>query len=306
MISDITFEYPYLLTLALLFLICERFCKMRTQSIIFPHLNLLQASSIKGSILIKSLKWITIVAVVVAISSPVVEDKLVLNEKDGYDISLALDSSGSMRELGFDKERRELDKFEVVKSIVADFIDRRVADNISFTLFGDFAYIASPLTYDKDILKDILNRLFIGLAGERTAIYDAIAQSVNLLSRSEAKSKILILLTDGVNTSGRIPPDVAIKLARKHNIKIYTIGIGVDFDKRRLMKIAKESDGEFFEARDRDSLEQIYQKIDSLEKSKIKSNSFIKKDYYFRYPLFIAIISLLLYLYLRNLTKRVY
>ncbi len=296
---QIKFEYPYLLLLILIFLFCSKFCPIRVQSIIFPHLSILKVN-IKNSSLISILKWMTIIFMFVALASPVIEDKIISNKKDGYNIVLTLDTSGSMREIGFDRTNRGLDKFSVVKNIVKEFIDKRIADNISFIVFGDFSYVATPLTFDKDILKDILSRLYIGIAGERTAIYDSIAQSVNILSKNKAKSKIIILLTDGINTAGKIPKTVAINLAKKHNIKVYTIGIGRDFDKRALMQIASDTKGLFFHAKNSEMLKNIYGEIDKLEKSEIKSNKFIKKEYFFIYPLFVAIISLLFYIFIRN------
>lgn len=298
-LMQIKFEYPYFLALILIFLFCSKFCPLKMQAIIFPHLSILKVN-MKNSILLSLLKWIVILGSIIALASPIVEDKIITNKKEGYDIALALDTSGSMREVGFDRLNHRLDKFSVVQEIVKEFIDKRVADNISFIVFGDFSYVATPLTFDKDILKDILTRLHIGIAGERTAIYDSIAQSVNTLSKSTSKSKIIILLTDGINTAGKLPKEVAIKLAKKHSIKIYTIGIGRDFDKRALMMIAEESGAKFYHAQEREALKEIYDEIDKLEKSEIKSNKFIKKEYYFIYPLFASIIALLFYIYFRN------
>ncbi len=300
-LMQIKFEYPYFLALIFIFLFCAKFCPLRVQSILFPHLSILKVN-MKNSILLSILKWIAIVGSIIALSSPIVEDKVVTNQNIGYDIALSIDVSGSMREIGFDRSNQRLDRFSVVQEIVKEFIDVRVADNIALIVFGDFSYVATPLTFDKEILKEILSRLFIGVAGERTALYDSVVQSVNLLSKSEAKSKIVILLSDGINNAGKMPKDAAMSIAKKHNIKIYTIGIGREneYDKRALMSIANESNAKFFEAKDRESLKGIYEEIDKLEKSEIKSDSFIKKEYYFIYPLFASIIALLFYIYFRN------
>jgi Ca-activated chloride channel family protein len=208
-----------------------------------------------------------------------------------------------MRELGFDITNRNLDKFSIVKNIVNDFVDQRANDNISVIVFGTFSFVAVPLTYDKNIIKDITNNLQLGMAGDNTAIYDGLAQAINSLSKNkEADNSVVILLTDGRNTAGSIPHSVSIKLSKKYGIKVHTIGIGRDgdFNKYALKNIAKETGGEFFVANNKDTLEKIYQEINRLEKAKIKANSFVKKDYLFQYPLFIAIISLLLYIYIRN------
>jgi len=227
---------------------------------------------------------------------------IVINKNNGYDIALILDTSGSMKEVGFDKENQNFDKFTAVQRIVAQFIDKRKNDNLALIVFGEFSFIASPLTYDKDILKDILIRLFIGIAGEKTAIIDSLIQTIKILSKSEAKSKIAILLTDGRNTAGKIPYNIAIKILEKHKIKIYTIGIGTDrdYDKRLLVDIANKSGGKFFSAQNSEVLNDIYEEIDKLEKSEIKSDKFIKKDYLFIYPLFIAFISLILFGFIKK------
>jgi Ca-activated chloride channel family protein len=256
----------------------------------------------KESFLLPTLKWLTIIFSIIALSSPIVENNIITNKNKGYDIALVLDTSGSMKEIGFDKNNRNIDKFATVQKIVSEFIDKRKNDNLALIVFGEFSFVASPLTYDKTILKDILVRLFIGIAGEKTAIIDSLVQTIKILSKSESKSKIAILLTDGRNTAGKIPYNVATKILEKHKIKIYTIGIGTerDYDKRLLVDIAKKSGGKFFSAHNSKVLNSIYEEIDKLEKSEIKSDKYIKKDYLYIYPLFVAIFSLIFYFLLKN------
>jgi Ca-activated chloride channel family protein len=280
----------------------EKFFKQKDETIIFPHLELLKKSSSSISSIVIVSKYLAILFLIISMASPVIKDKIINQDSQGFNISLIIDASGSMAEMGFDATNITKSKFDIVKDIVDDFIEKRENDNISLVVFGDFAYVATPLTYDKEILKSINKTLFVTMAGERTAIYDSIFQSTKLLSSVESTNKVAILLTDGKNSAGVIPDSVAIKMAKKYGIKIYTIGIGRsgDFDKYSLMQISKETNGKFFEANDKNSLEDIYNKIDNMEKSKIKQQSFVKKDYLFQYTLFISIFFMLLFIYFKN------
>lgn len=170
-------------------------------------------------------------------------------------------------------------------------------------MFGNFAYIASPLTYDKTLLIKILDKLYATIAGSNyTVINDALFQSAKLFEKSKAKSKILILLTDGQSRGDNIPFSVSMKIIEKTGIKVYTIGIGNknDFNAMLLKRIAKKSGGKFFSANDKDTLKKIYAKIDKEEKSQIKTKRYIKKSYLFELPLFMSFMSLLFYSYILN------
>jgi Ca-activated chloride channel family protein len=236
--------------------------------------------------------------------SPVKDEPYEIEPKSGYELALILDASESMQARGFDSANPSLNRFDVVKSIVDDFISKRVNDNIGLVVFGAYSFIASPLTYDENILRQILSQLQIGMAGKYTALYESLAQGVNLLKTSEAKSKIAILLTDGYSTAGydKIPIDIAIDLAKKENVKVYPIGIGHsrEYNQKVLLKIAKETGGVAFGASNANELKEIYEKIDELEKSEIKTETFTYKNYYYFYPLFLGFISLVLYVYFRN------
>jgi Ca-activated chloride channel family protein len=301
--SEIVFQYPYIFALLIIFILGAKYLPLRAESIMIPHLYIIKKLSSTNSILIESLKWSIIVFAIIALASPIKESNIVQNNKKGYNIALILDASASMQELGFDLSNRNLDKFSIVKNIVMDFIDKRENDNIAITVFGTFSFVAVPLTYDKAIVKDITNNLQLGMAGDNTAIYDGLAQSINILAKNqEAHNSVAILLTDGRNTAGSIPQSVSIKLAKKYGIKVHTIGIGRDgdFNKYTLKSIAEDTGGKAYIASDKYALEDIYEEINMLEKSKIKANSFVKKDYYYQYPLFLAILSFIFYIYLRN------
>ena len=249
-------------------------------------------------IFINSLKYLVIIFSILALASPVKINDTILLKNDGVNILLNLDASGSMKERDLD-ENYSKNRFEVVKDIVKDFMDKRVADNIGIVLFGDSVLIASPLSFDKDAQKQIIDYLDVEMAGQKTALIDSIAASINILKNQKAKSNIIILLSDGVDNASNIPLDVVIKLLNKYNIKAYTIGIG-NFNNEVLYKIANESNAKAYKAMSKEDLALIYEDINKLEKSQIDQNKIILKDYLFFYPLFFAILFLILLIYLRN------
>jgi len=273
-------------------------------SLYFPHTTTFMHNTASASKLLSLLKWGAIVMLIVALMSPVKDEPYELKPKHGHEIALILDASGSMNERGFDPSNLGASKFDVVKSVVKDFIKKRKNDNLGLVVFGEYSFIASPLTYDRNILSRIVSQLQVGMAGQRTALYEALAQGVNLLKMSKSKSKVAILLTDGYSTAGvdKIPLDVALDMAKKEGVKVYPIGIGSPngYDRAVLMKIAKETGGVAFGASNATQLQEIYKKINSLEKVEIKNKTFSYLHYFYFYPLFIGLILLLLYVYLRN------
>ncbi len=304
MFDGLYFEFPKIAFVIFFFIACETLCKMKLPSIYFPHASQFMKNSIAASKLLFFLKWIGVVMLILALMSPVKDESYEIAPKQGYEIALILDASGSMEQRGFDMNDPMTTRFDVVKKIVRDFIQKRKSDNIGLVVFGAYSFIASPLTYDEHILSRIVSQLQIGMAGKHTALYEALAQGVNLLKTSKAKSKVVILLTDGDSTSGvdRIPLDVAVDLAKKEGIKVYPIGIGGsnEYNRAVLTKIAKETGGVAFGASSADELQAVYAKIDALEKSDIKNETFTYMQYYYFYPLFVGLISLMLYIYLRN------
>jgi len=250
------------------------------------------------------IKIIIFTLLCVALTSPVTIDKLNPLNRDGKDIVLCIDASGSMNSSGFDEknqfsENQRLSRFEITKIIANEFIKKRVSDNIGVVMYGDYAFIASPITYEKEILSDMISYLTQGMAGQNTAIGEAIAMGVRSFKHSVAKTKIIILLTDGEHNSGKISPKDAMKLVKEKNIKIYTIGIGDkgEADETLLSQIAKKSGGEFFSATNAKELKEIYEKIDELESSKIKSREFIQKDFHYQILLLLSCGFLLFLLY---------
>ena len=282
--SGWTFEHPYAFALILIFFLCARFCPARYESLWFPGAKeFAKLGSARGN-LRRLLRFAAFALLVTALASPIQRDEVVVRNDKGYEISLILDASGSMAQNG---------KFDIVKKIVTRFVRERKHDKIGLTIFADFAYVAVPLTYDKSSLLRLLDKVEVGIAGtRRTALYEALFLSTKLFAHSKAKNKIAILLTDGMDNAGTVPLQVAIDTAKRYGIKVYTIGIGSrgDYNPWVLEKIAKETGGRFFEADSVQKLEEVYRTIDRLEKSEIKANRYVKKEYYFMYPLALALL----------------
>ncbi|MEP6547475.1 MAG: VWA domain-containing protein [Gammaproteobacteria bacterium] len=207
---------------------------------------------------------------------------------NGIDIVLGLDVSGSMQALDFLIDNQRVNRIEVVKSVVSKFIEERPNDRIGLIAFAAAPYLVSPLTLDHDWLQQNLERVSTALAGEDgTAIGSAIAASVNRLRTTNAKSKVVILLTDGMNNTGKISPLAAAEAAKAMGVKVYTIGVGVrgmapipmhdqagntrimmdkvDVDEKTLQAVAAQTGGKFYRATDTGSLEKIYEQINRLE-----------------------------------------
>ena len=296
---DITFEYPYLLLLILLFIFCAVFCKAKSPSYLIPHLHIFSKSNMQTSFITSVLKYLTIVFAILALASPIKINNSQVIKNDGVNIVLNLDASGSMQELGFDESNYSRTRFDSVKQIVSSFIEKRVNDNIAFVLFGQSAMIASPLSFDKQAQKEILKYFEVGILGNKTAILDSLALSIKVLKDKQAKSNIIILLSDGMDNASSIPLQVIERMLKKYNIKVYGISIG-NSNNYILDKVSSLTGGKSYRAYNTQSLETIYKDIDLLEKSKIEQNRVIIKDYLFFYPLFISVLSLCILIFLRN------
>ena len=294
-----SFEYPYVFLLFFLFLLCSRVCKAKYQAFYIPHLSIYQKIDSLGTNYLSLLKWITIIFTLTALASPIKEHNIVNVKNDGIDMVLSLDTSGSMRQRGFNQTNPTQNRWQVVQTIVGDFIQKRKSDNIALVVFGNSVMTASPLTYDKKAQQKIINNLNIGIVGDKTALIDSIATSINILKNSKAKSKIIVAITDGDDTASDIPLNVVLKLAKKYNIKIYTIGIGM-INPYLLEELANTTAGKTFTALSQNDLIKVYETINKLEKSKVEQNKVVLKQYYFFYPLMISFLSLLLLVYIKN------
>ena len=218
----------------------------------------------------------------------------------GRNLMLAVDLSGSMEDKDFELAGRSVERLTATKAVGGDFIDRRGGDRLGLILFGERAYLQAPLTFDRRTVKTLLYESMIGIAGQKTAIGDAIALAVKRVRDAEDPSaqQVLILMTDGANTAGQIEPLKAAELAATVGLKIYTIGIGSDrrrgrfglsrsgsdLDEKNLTEIADLTGGRYFRARDTAALAQIYRELDTLEPAADEEDGFQPRDELFFYP----------------------
>jgi len=299
MFNNINFEFPYILLLILVFIFCSIYCKEKTATYLIPHLHIFQKSNQKSSIFINILKSFVVLFSIIALASPIrISDHQII-KNDGINIILNLDASGSMKYRDLDRSDDTKNRFDVVKEVVKSFITERKNDNIGLVVFGDSVMMASPLSFDKDAQKEIVDYLEVEMLGSKTAMIDSLASSINILKDKDAKSNVIILLSDGEDNISKIPFDVIIRLVKKYKIKVYSIGIG-KANKLALNNIAKQSKGKYYAAYSKEDLSLIYEDINILEKSKIDQNKIILKEYLFFYPLFLAIVCLIGFIYLKN------
>jgi Ca-activated chloride channel family protein len=225
----------------------------------------------------------------------------------GRDLMLAVDLSDSMKIEDFELQGQMVDRLTAIKAIATDFINRRVGDRLGLVLFGTQAYLQTPLTFDRKTVATLLDESAIGLAGEATAIGDAIGLAVKRLQNQNANSRVLILLTDGANTAGEVSPLKAAELAASYKLKIYTIGVGADemivrsffgsqkvnpsqdLDEETLTAIADKTGGKYFRARNTEELNKIYQLLDQLEPVEKDKQYFRPRTELYFYPLALAL-----------------
>ncbi len=225
----------------------------------------------------------------------------------GRDLMLAVDLSASMQEQDFVLNKQAVDRLTAIKAIATEFINRRVGDRVGLILFGTQAYLQTPLTFDRKTVATLLNESAIGLAGDNTAIGDAIGLAVKRLRNESTNSRVLILLTDGANTAGEVSPLKAAELAAANHLKIYTIGIGADemlvggffgyrkvnpsadIDEGTLIKIAESTGGYYYRAKSLDELNNIYLRLDELEPVEKEKQYFRPKRELYFIPLAIAL-----------------
>jgi len=237
-----------------------------------------------------ALRWLALALLIIALAQPRLTKSETKVTASGVDIVVALDMSGSMISEDFELRGQRVNRFNMARAVLEKFIERRPNDRIGLVVFATDPYIATPLTLDHDFLMDNLDRLQIGTIDEnRTAIGSALSTAVNRLRELKSKSKIVILMTDGQNNSGKIAPLVAAEAAQALGVKVYTIGVGmrgmapmpvffggqrvgqrmepVDIDEDTLKKIADLTGGKYYRADNTEHFQQIYAEIDKLEKT---------------------------------------
>lgn len=256
-------------------------------------------------LLLASLAWFFLV---IACMRPQWMGEPIEQAVSGRDLMLAVDLSGSMEAEDFIVEDRRVDRLTATKNVASEFISRRAGDRLGLILFGTQAYLQTPLTFDRATVITLLNESALGLAGENTAIGDAIGLAVKRLRKQKTESRVLILLTDGANTAGEVKPLKAAELAAENQLKIYTIGIGADemiiqsffgsrkvnpssdLDEKTLKAIAEKTGGRYFRARNTEELNKIYQLLDELEPVEKDKQYFRPISELYFWPLAVAIL----------------
>lgn len=280
------------------------------------------STSLKVRHILIALRIIALVLLVFALMRPqkgIEETKV---KAEGIDAILAIDVSGSMMAEDFTMDGKRYNRLDVVKKVVEDFVKRRQNDRIGIVTFAGRPYTLCPLTLDYGVLLQFLERAKIGMIEDGTAIGSGISTSLNRLKKTESKSKVIILLTDGVNNMGKIDPQNAAELAKALGVKIYTIGAGtrgkvpypvkdffgnkvyqwviIDLDEDSLRSIAETTGGKYFRATDAASLKKIYADIDTLEKTKIEANIYMQYKELFKPFVLLAMAFILIEVVLAN------
>ncbi|MCE1188611.1 MAG: VWA domain-containing protein [Ignavibacteria bacterium] len=317
-IFDVTFAYPWVFVLLLIVpaLIVWQWLRGRKRGTVFsfPQLKLLVARGKtlreRLHILPFYLRMLALICVIIALARPQSFSSGENIYSEGIDIGIVIDISGSMLAEDFKPNR-----IEAAKKITRDFIDARTNDRMGLVIFSREAFTQCPMTVDYGVLKNLLKEVKSGMIEDGTAIGNALANGVNRLKDSKSKSKVIILLTDGVNNAGEIDPMTAAEIAKQFGIRVYTIGIGtqgmapyplqtpigiqyqmmqVEIDEALLRQIAFTTKGKYFRATGNQKLEDIYKEIDKLEKTRIEVTSYRSKSELF-YP-WVGLALLLLFI----------
>ncbi len=306
-----SFEYPWLIFLLPLPLLVWKWLpaqQIKSETIIrlrFPSIQRLQQAFVlnaqvtqspRREYLLLSVIWF---ALIIAGMSPQWIERQTEIRQSGYDLMLAVDLSGSMRQRDFFTDKGDrIDRLEAAKQVLSPFITQREGDRIGLILFADEAYLQSPLTLDVHSVQVLLQRAVLGLVGRETAIGDAIGLAVRHLRERPENSRVLILLTDGNNTAGQLNPMDAAKLAQQYHIRIYTIGVGSRglyeqaLNEKPLQEISELTGGSYFPATDLDALSQVYQHINkNLLKTEAETRTYIYNTPLYHLPLGLALIA---------------
>ncbi|GIV45641.1 MAG: aerotolerance protein BatA [Ignavibacterium sp.] len=298
MFHNVVFAYPWVLYFLLLIPLIGIWYffrgKKNRSTIIYSSFKLFpaQISSLRTKLIHLPiiLRLIALALLIIALARPQNFSSGTNINTEGIDIAMVLDISGSMLAEDFKPNR-----LEAAKQVVDEFIQGRVSDRIGLVIFSRDAFTQCPLTIDYSVLRNLLKDIRSGMLEDGTAIGNAIANGVNRLKDSDAKSKVIILLTDGVNNAGEVDPLSAAEIARTFGIRIYTIGVGtrgeapypvqtpfgiryqmmpVEIDEALLKQIAERTGGQYFRATNNRALKEIYERIDKMEKSKIEVTSY--------------------------------
>ncbi len=317
---SLSFAHPWLLLLLLVVPLLSwlKGKRGRPSAFVYSSVGLvrnivgLNRSSV-GRMLLR-LRWLALTLLLLAMARPRLGQGHAKIHASGIDIVIAIDLSGSMAAEDFELKGEPASRVVIAKDVLRQFVQKRTGDRIGLVAFAGRAYIASPLTLDHDFLLQNLDRLNIGTLEDGTAIGSAISAGANRLRDIPAKSKIMVLMTDGENNAGKVPPMTAAEAAQALGIRIYTIGVGskgvarmpyvnvfgqksyveqkVDIDEETLTKIAQMTGGKYYRASNTAGFRKIYEEIDKLEKTEVE----VKKYQRYRelYPWFILAGTILL------------
>ncbi len=262
------------------------------------------------SLVVLSLVWSL---TVLAASQPQWLGETINIPTEGREMMIAIDLSGSMQIEDMSLNGRAVDRLTMLKQVLGDFIERRQGDRLGLILFADDAYMQTPMTYDRKTVKQMLEEAVLGLVGKKTAIGDAIALAVKRFDQKNESNRVLLLLTDGQNTAGKITPEQSLTLAVAKKITIYTIGIGSDvmlqksifgtrrinpsseLDESSLQKIAHDTGGKYFRAKNSQAMSEIYQLLDQLEPIEQEQQQMRPLTALFYWPLASALIISFVY-----------
>ena len=309
-------EYPWLLTLLplplLVWWLLPPFGE-RTRAVRVPFFEDLTRATgqtpahgavvLRGNWLRRVLAPLCWVLAVLALAGPQRLEPPVERTESARDLLLAIDLSGSMATPDFlDPKGERIDRLSAVKSVVDDFISHRSTDRIGLIVFGTHAFPQAPLTLDHVAVRELLDELQVGMAGEQTAIGDAIGMAVKMTEHSRQRERVLILLTDGNDTAGRIPADKAAQIAKDHHVVIHTVGIGDPnakgenrVDLATLERIAEVTGGRSFRGENREQLADIYALLDRMTPSKVRHSVYRPKVRLYYFPLGVALLLMLGY-----------
>lgn len=272
----------------------------------------------KTSLLILSLIWLLIV---LACTQPQWLGEAVNVPTEGREMMIAVDLSGSMQVEDMSLNGRSINRLDMLKVLLGEFIERRSGDRLGLILFGDDAYMQTPMTFDRKTVQQMLDETVLGLVGKQTAIGDAIALAVKRFDEKKDSNRVLLLLTDGQNTAGKITPDQALELAVAKDITIYSIGIGADvmiqnslfgarrvnpsseLDEESLQRLADETGGYYFRARASEDMSQIYKLLDNLEPVEQEQQQMRPLTALFHWPLGLALLISLLTLLINSISN---
>jgi len=324
----ISFAWPWLLLLMplpfLVYWLPKKNNERANAALIMPQLiestavDISSPSNKKAPLIILCVCWLLSV---LSLSQPQWLGDAIDIPTKGREMMIAVDLSGSMQIEDMSLRGSTVNRLDMLKVVLGDFIERRVGDRLGLILFADDAYMQTPMTFDRKTVKQMLEESVLGLVGRKTAIGDAIALAVKRFDAKQKSNKVLLLLTDGQNTAGKILPEQALELAIAKGITIYSIGIGADvmlqeslfgtrrvnpssdLDEKTLTKLAEQTGGKYFRAKDSQGMQQIYQLLDQLEPIDQEQQQMRPLTALYYWPLALALLISMLYFIVINVSS---